>query len=301
MGNFDWSLIIGPLVGAVIGYCTNYIAVKMLFRPLTEKKIGKFRVPFTPGIIPREKPRLARAVGEAVGKTLLTEETIANNLLTDEIKDKIRSEVNDYLLKVSKDEEKLIDKLCKATSEEKVYDKVEDVKSTITNKLYTKVIDMKLGKVVSEQVVKAVKQKLQGGLFAMMLNDDAINNMIGPVSDMIDAYIERNGEEVISGKVSEEVDKFMLKETGKLVQYLNISEVDYGDMAVKIYTSFVNERLTHILDAVRIDKIVEDKINEMDVLEAEELLLSVMKKELNAVVNLGALIGFILGIVMIFV
>lgn len=301
MGNFDWSLIIGPLVGAVIGYCTNYIAVKMLFRPLTEKKIGKFRVPFTPGIIPREKPRLARAVGEAVGKTLLTEETIANNLLTDEIKDKIRSEVNDYLLKVSKDEEKLIDKLCKATSEEKVYDKVEDVKSAITNKLYTKVIDMKLGKVVSEQVVKAVKQKLQGGLFAMMLNDDAINNMIGPVSDMIDAYIERNGEEVISGKVSEEVDKFMLKETGKLVQYLNISEVDYGDMAVKIYTSFVNERLTHILDAVRIDKIVEDKINEMDVLEAEELLLSVMKKELNAVVNLGALIGFILGIVMIFV
>lgn len=301
MGNFDWSLIIGPLVGAVIGYCTNYIAVKMLFRPLTEKKIGKFRVPFTPGIIPREKPRLAKAVGEAVGKTLLTEETIANNLLTDEIKDKIRSEVNDYLLKVSKDEEKLIDKLCKATSEEKVYDKVEDVKSAITNKLYTKVIDMKLGKVVSEQVVKAVKQKLQGGLFAMMLNDDAINNMIAPVSDMIDAYIERNGEEVISGKVSEEVDKFMLKETGELVQYLNISEVDYGDMAVKIYTSFVNERLTHILDAVRIDKIVEDKINEMDVLEAEELLLSVMKKELNAVVNLGALIGFILGIVMIFV
>lgn len=301
MGNFDWSLIIGPLVGAVIGYCTNYIAVKMLFRPLTEKKIGKFRVPFTPGIIPREKPRLAKAVGEAVGKTLLTEETIANNLLTDEIKDKIRSEVNDYLLKVSKDEEKLIDKLCKATSEEKVYDKVEDVKSAITNKLYTKVIDMKLGKVVSEQVVKAVKQKLQGGLFAMMLNDDAINNMIGPVSDMIDAYIERNGEEVISGKVSEEVDKFMLKETGELVQYLNISEVDYGDMAVKIYTSFVNERLTHILDAVRIDKIVEGKINEMDVLEAEELLLSVMKKELNAVVNLGALIGFILGIVMIFV
>lgn len=301
MGNFDWSLIIGPLVGAVIGYCTNYIAVKMLFRPLTEKKIGKFRVPFTPGIIPREKPRLAKAVGEAVGKTLLTEETIANNLLTDEIKDKIRSEVNDYLLKVSKDEEKLIDKLCKATSEEKVYDKVEDVKSAITNKLYTKVIDMKLGKVVSEQVVKAVKQKLQGGLFAMMLNDDAINNMIGPVSDMIDAYIERNGEEVISGKVSEEVDKFMLKETGELVQYLNISEVDYGDMAVKIYTFFVNERLTHILDAVRIDKIVEDKINEMDVLEAEELLLSVMKKELNAVVNLGALIGFILGIVMIFV
>lgn len=301
MGNFDWSLIIGPLVGAVIGYCTNYIAVKMLFRPLTEKKIGNFKVPFTPGIIPREKPRLARAVGEAVGNTLLTEETIASNLLTDDIKDKIKNEVNNAILKVSQDEEKLIDKICKITSEEKAYDKIENVKNVISDKLYTKVLDMQIGKVVSEQVVNAVKQKLQGGLFAMMLTDDAINSMIGPVSDMIDAYVAKNGMEVISDKVSEEVDKFMLKETGELVSYLNTTEVDYGEIVVNIYTYFVKEKLSGILDAVKVDKIVEDKINEMDVLEAEELLLSVMKKELNAIVNLGALIGFILGIVMIFV
>ncbi len=301
MGNFDWSLIIGPLVGAVIGYCTNYIAVKMLFRPLTEKKIGNFKVPFTPGIIPREKPRLARAVGEAVGNTLLTEETIASNLLTDDIKDKIKNEVNNAILKVSQDEEKLIDKICKITSEEKAYDKIENVKNVISDKLYTKVLDMQIGKVVSEQVVNAVKQKLQGGLFAMMLTDDAINSMIGPVSDMIDVYVAKNGMEVISDKVSEEVDKFMLKETGELVSYLNTTEVDYGEIVVNIYTYFVKEKLSGILDAVKVDKIVEDKINEMDVLEAEELLLSVMKKELNAIVNLGALIGFILGIVMIFV
>lgn len=40
---------------------------------------------------------------------------------------------------------------------------------------------------------------------------------------------------------------------------------------------------------------VEKKINEMDVAQFEELVLSVMKKELNAIVNLGALIGLVIG------
>ncbi len=30
---FVLKLIAGPLIGALIGYLTNYIAVKMLFRP----------------------------------------------------------------------------------------------------------------------------------------------------------------------------------------------------------------------------------------------------------------------------
>ena len=45
-----------------------------------------------------------------------------------------------------------------------------------------------------------------------------------------------------------------------------------------------------------IAKVVEEKVNGMDVLEVENVLMSIMKKELNAVINLGALIGFIIGL-----
>ena len=41
---------------------------------------------------------------------------------------------------------------------------------------------------------------------------------------------------------------------------------------------------------------VEKKINDMDVEEMERLVQSVMKKELSTIVNLGALIGFVLGL-----
>ena len=75
--------IIPPVIGAVIGYFTNYIAVKMLFRPLHPVKIGGKTLPFTPGIIPKGKPRLAKALGKAVGTTLLTENDIKNVLLSE--------------------------------------------------------------------------------------------------------------------------------------------------------------------------------------------------------------------------
>ena len=79
------AMLSGPLVGAVIGIFTNYIAVKMLFRPYTEKHIGKWRIPFTPGIIPRRQAALGAALGRMVDETLVRKEDLRNALLSDEV------------------------------------------------------------------------------------------------------------------------------------------------------------------------------------------------------------------------
>ena len=50
---------IGPLVGAAIGYITNDIAIRMLFRPHQAKYIMGMRIPFTPGIIPIDGKRFS--------------------------------------------------------------------------------------------------------------------------------------------------------------------------------------------------------------------------------------------------
>ena len=47
--------------------------------------------------------------------------------------------------------------------------------------------------------------------------------------------------------------------------------------------------------------LIEEKINAMDVMELETMVLSVMKKELNTIVNLGALIGLVIGVLNIFI
>lgn len=68
--------VLPPLLGAVIGYVTNSLAIRMLFRPLREWRIFGLRVPFTPGIIPRRRHELAESIGRMVSTQLLTAEVL---------------------------------------------------------------------------------------------------------------------------------------------------------------------------------------------------------------------------------
>ena len=92
------KFIIGSLIGAVIGYITNWLAIKMLFRPHKELRIGKFKVPFTPGLIPKEKSRIAKSVGESIGQHLLTKETIMKSLCSENMNDQLDSWVKDKIV-----------------------------------------------------------------------------------------------------------------------------------------------------------------------------------------------------------
>lgn len=65
-----------PCIGAFIGYLTNKIAIRMLFRPLRPWTLFGMRVPMTPGVIPSKRHDLAVNIGEMVGRHLLTSKDI---------------------------------------------------------------------------------------------------------------------------------------------------------------------------------------------------------------------------------
>ena len=98
------KFFIGSLVGAVIGYITNWLAIKMLFRPHNELRIGKFKVPFTPGLIPKEKSRIAKSVGETIGQHLLTKETILQSLCSENMNEQLDSWVQSKVVAIENSE-----------------------------------------------------------------------------------------------------------------------------------------------------------------------------------------------------
>lgn len=70
-----------PLVwGGLIGYLTNALAIRMLFRPLTRKYLFGIPLPLTPGIIPRRRGELARSVARMVSRSLLSPDAVRNRL-----------------------------------------------------------------------------------------------------------------------------------------------------------------------------------------------------------------------------
>lgn len=95
--SMDIKMILTPIIGAAIGYSTNWLAIKMLFRPYTEKRILGMKVPFTPGLIPKERERVASSIGEVIEEYLLTDRVIIDELLKDTTKEHVLKFVNKNL------------------------------------------------------------------------------------------------------------------------------------------------------------------------------------------------------------
>ncbi len=93
----DWShylpWLVPPLLGALIGYVTNYVAIRMLFRPLRPWRLFGLRLPLTPGIIPSKRGELAVRMGETVGSHLLTAEDVGRVLGRDSFQRELRTAV----------------------------------------------------------------------------------------------------------------------------------------------------------------------------------------------------------------
>lgn len=81
-----WSILIMGMVGGLIGWLTNFFAIGMLFRPYEPVKIGKFQLPFTPGVIPKRRKDIARSIGKIVGRDLIHPDKMIAQILNPKVK-----------------------------------------------------------------------------------------------------------------------------------------------------------------------------------------------------------------------
>ena len=88
------ALIAIPLISAATGYVTNYIAVRMLFRPREEQRILGLRVQ---GLIPRRRRQLAESVGETVERHLISHQDIRAALDDPAVREHIRGLLDERL------------------------------------------------------------------------------------------------------------------------------------------------------------------------------------------------------------
>lgn len=290
-------MLSGPIIGAVIGYFTNSIAIKMMFRPLHPVKIGNFTLPFTPGIIPKGQGRLAKAIGKTVGEQLLTEDVLTKRLLSDAMKEKVVEETEQFLRKQQVNENSFNEILLSYAKQEKINEKKDQIVEVIMEKVVYYLKEVQLGDIVANEVLNAAKQYVQGTFLAMMINDDMLMPIARKIAERVDAYVDGDGICLIRGAINAEAEKLLNQQVSVYANQLVEEKESIENVVLAVYESFIREQMHRFLQQMDLCRLVEDKINEMGVAEVEELVLSIMKKELHSVINLGAVIGFVIGLV----
>ncbi|GIP56990.1 DUF445 family protein [Paenibacillus sp. FSL W8-0186] len=83
----DWLyIVVSVAIAAFVGGVTNHFAIKMLFHPRSPVMIGKWRVPFTPGLIPKRREDIAESLGNVVSDYLVTAEGLQDMVMRPEFR-----------------------------------------------------------------------------------------------------------------------------------------------------------------------------------------------------------------------
>ena len=197
------NLVTTPLVAGIIGYVTNKIAIKMLFRPYEPKwyTLG------WQGIVPKTRPKLAVKISEIVGQKLLAHDDFLYALENNDIKAKIHNIIAEKLKTLNA---KDIHALIRLSSlEDKIIDNKEVI-NNILNNAAVSVVDIFLNKKID------------------------INSFREPVFQLVKNFnlekaIDEQLEKTINSFLSEDktlhdiLPQDILKRKNDLVEYLTIT------------------------------------------------------------------------------
>ena len=285
MGGFNWSWLIGPAAGALIGYITNDIAVRMLLRPYEEKRIFGRRVPFTPGLIAKERGRIARAIREVLDSELLSAEVLGDALLSPRMMAQLGEAADEAVARLRAEENSPRELLSAPMGEERVAALENRACVEAREFILKKVLESGLENRLAELIMTEASARLNtslGMLKGLLLDERREAQYQQKLAQAIREVMEKQGPDLLDQLIGDAIRETMTKPVAELLRE---------------YEKLVKTRLAGVLQMVNLGGVVEDKLNAISMAELEKMIMSVMKKELRAIVWLGALLGFFMGIV----
>ena len=144
--------------------------------------------------------------------------------------------------------------------------------------------------------MKSFLEKNLGGLAALFMNEKSIELMTLAAADRVREVFDDQGPQFLSSMVDAQIDEFLSQPLEETLMQGGLSQERLMEFLGKMYDRAVQQNLTRVIAAVDVAAIVEDKVAAMNVRELEELVTSIMKRELRSIINLGGLIGLVLSL-----
>ena len=288
--------VIAPVLGGIIGYITNDLALKMLFRPYEKKYIGRFHVPFTPGLIPSQKGRIAKSLGGVIAGKLLDAGTLRREALSDSTMEKLRGAITNWLEGQSENERPLRERLEAHIAPERLSGMEDSLADRGTAVLMEKLCAAGLGDIVADQVLSAIRGKLSH-LHMGFLVEGATEPLRSGIAHSVEHRLAESGPAMIRKKLREEEDKLLDKSVSELAADHRERIPDLTEALLGMYRGLFEDHIDALLEAAHLDEIIERRIESFDARELEAVVFGVMRRELRAIVYLGAFLGFLMGFI----
>lgn len=299
------NLVTTPLVAGVVGYITNKIAIKMLFRPYEPKwyTLG------WQGIVPKTRPKLAVKISEIVGQKLLAHDDFLYALENNDIKAKIHNIIAEKLKTLNA---KDIHALIRLSSLEDKIINNKEVINNILNNAAVSIVDIFLNKkininsfrepvfqlVKNFNLEKAIDEQLENTINSFLAEDKTLqdilpqdilkrkNDLVEYLTITIMANIRRLGKNdmvkaVLAQKVVNFKDSMLSSATGMDILKAGFINLFLSNEKIE---QIVENELPHITEDLSTNPVIYKNIYKT----IEDEIDNLLKKPVNEVmVKLG--------------
>lgn len=289
------NYIIPVIVGGVIGYITNWIAIKMLFRPHYEKRIFNIPIPFTPGLIPKERNRIAKSIGEAVGEYLLSPEVVVDALFKNE--GSIEKVIIHYINRL-KHEERTLEDLISSLNYGEFEGRKEDIKKKLASLIalnfrkdqfkdrLIKLIDEYIFIVSRDNIYGIIEGKIESFLNYLANSDEVKEELNGLLIGKLNTLSQddRSLSEIIPEDIVNSFKDFILQNEENIVKLLkNILD---NPRIKGQFKNWISDILSH-----NMNKLIAIFINPETI---SDKILSLLEEYLNKAERSKEILSFIL-------
>lgn len=296
---------IPPLIGAFIGYSTNIVAIRMLFRPLKEKRIFGIRLPFTPGILPGQRHKLAQSIGSMVERELLTAEIIRARLSCGEVRSKIKHSLSLFTSNLlSRQTKELFDGKDNLLSERimdaagKIYPSITAAFAEFLNKQEIRQELEARGRVLLRNILLNLNvfQRLfiSAGQYDVTLEQK--------MPEIIDELINNTQEIMQDAKVKNyflNSAMSLIDQNKNLKSLINLNDEDKNKLDDFLFDKLMTTAVAQIegvLSSINIKTLVSERIDSLDMLRVERIILDVMSDQFKWIEIFGGILGFLIGL-----
>jgi len=287
--------VLPPAIGAVIGYVTNAVAIKMLFRPLKEIRLFGIKLPFTPGILPRERHKLADSIGRMVEQELFTPAVLRERLARPDVRVNVENVIGGYT-------DQMLEKPLSAWLEDPggfpLSELLRDFFSSYIFDCFLEELfkNLILGSEQKPEDSDSFGQKLKAGF------RDFGGFFIPAATGLVKNGLAREMKSQSRGNISayrkaleKVIERYPGLTTREFLSLAKGNKQKADSFLAQKAAETMDENMDGALSSVNVKVLVSDRIDSLDMLRVEKIVLDVMADQLKWINIFGAILGALIG------